>query len=417
MRRNKVIAAVAAALLATAALSACGSDDDTKTASTGGGTSPSAAGGGTIDSSKPPVVLSVNALKIQAVDILTPTLAGAEAAANVINAKGGIGGRKVEIKSCNTMYQPATGAKCARQTVSDKATAMVGCEPTWGNSGLPILSKAKIPTFNCPNTEPDWTDPWSFALTLGVNGDNQALATYLCTRDDVKKVVVFTQDIPVSRSATPAAVDPVLKGCGKSASYVYYPITGADLTPDVAKAVALKPDFVMTLGGGALAVQVFKLFTQAGMSPDKMSASGNAFANKSVLEPAGAAMDGVYGAVNVRSWSDTSDPGVAEYRKAMESSDVDAEDTITETAYMTVMAIDTAAQEIGADAFDSQSLADWMNKANNVAIPTSREILNPGPEGYPQIKQPYNQIVQWKGGKLNVITEGTDDGWVRGFGG
>jgi ABC-type branched-subunit amino acid transport system substrate-binding protein len=417
MRRNQVIAALAAALLCTTALAACGSDDDAKTASTaGGGASTSASGGGgAVDSSKPPVVLSVNALKIQAVDLLTPYVAGAQAAADALNAKGGIGGRKVEIDSCNTMYQPATGAKCARETASKKATAMIGCEPTWANSGLPILGKAKIPSFNCPNVEADWKDPWSFGLTLGTNGDNRAFASYLCTRDDVKKVVAFVQDIPISHSATPAAMDPVLKGCGKTAEYVYYPITGADLTPDVAKAAALKPDFVLTQAGGALALQVFKLFSQAGISADKMGASGNAFAKKDVLTPAGATMDGVYGSINVRSWSDTSDPGVAEYQKAMASAGVDADDVNPETAYMTVMAIATAGEEIGADAFDSQSLADWMNKANNVAIPTSREILNPGPTGYPQIKQPYNQIVQWKDGKLNVVTDGTDDGWIKGF--
>jgi len=32
-----------------------------------------------------------------------------------------------------------------------------------------------------------------------------------------------------------------------------------------------------------------------------------------------------------------------------------------------------------------------------------------------ELKQPYVQIVQWKDGKLNVVTEGTEDGWVKMF--
>jgi ABC-type branched-subunit amino acid transport system substrate-binding protein len=416
MRRNHAILGLVAALSCTAALSACGSSDSTSTSSTASGTTAGsgAAATGKIDSSKPPVTLQLNTLKIQAVDLLTPYGAGANAAADVINAQGGIGGRKVEIATCNTMYQPATVATCAHKAVSAKATATFGCDPTWAIGGLPITSKAEIPSFNCPTAAGDYTNPWNVGLTGG-SGTNHAIAEYLCTQSDIKKVAAFVQDIPLSHQQTPPSMTPVLTACGKTITYYYYPITGADLTPDVTKVAATKPDFVLTQAGGPIAVQVFKLFEQAGIPATKLGGSVNAFAYDAVLKPSGSAADGLRGGVEVQSWGDTGNPDVAAYLKAMEGSGVDPQDGNPETAYMVVMAIYTAAKKIGFDKFDSASLAKYMTTANNVSLPLNRDILNPGPADSPSIKQPYSQMVQWKDGKLQILTQGNNLGWFKGF--
>ncbi|MBF6621347.1 MAG: ABC transporter substrate-binding protein [Patulibacter sp.] len=419
MRRTQVIAALVAALTSVSVLTACG-DDDTEEAAGGAAATTTATGsqgesGGAIDDSKEPIVVALNALKVQAVDLLTPYEAGAEAAANKINAAGGFGGRKVVVESCNTGYQPATTVTCARKTLAKKPVATIGCEPTWPNAGLPIYAKAKVPSFNCINVPEDYENPMNFGMTQGQAGDQRAVARYLCTRDDVKKVAVFTQDIPFQHEAAPASIGPPLKECGKSVTYTYYPITGGDLAPAAAKAVKGDPDFVITLGGGPLAVQIYKALGQAGIPADRVFASGNAVAYESVFKPGGAALDGAYGVVEVMSWGETSDPDVAEYMEAMEGSSVDARDANPQTAYMQMMTLYTAAKEVGFDKFDSASLTEFMSTANDVAVPLTPGIRNPGPKGAPQVKQPYAQIVQWKDGKLNIVREGTEDGWVMAF--
>jgi ABC-type branched-subunit amino acid transport system substrate-binding protein len=403
-------------------VAACGDDDDNESgagaaapAATTDAAAGSDSGAGQVDESKPPVVLALNSLKIPLVDLLTPYEAGAAAAAKKINAEGGFGGRKVVIESCNTQYQPATTAACARKALDKDPMAMIGCDPTWPNAGLPIFERAKVPSFNCINTEQDYTNPYNFGMTGGQDGDQRAAARWLCTKADVKKVLVFTQDIPFQRANAPKVIGTPLKECGKSASYVFYPTTGADLTPFVGKAARSKPDFVITLGGGPLAVQIFKQFQQSGISADRIIGSANAFAYEQVLKPAGDAMEGAIGTIETKSWGQTDDPGIAEYLKAMEGEDYDAQDTNPLTAYMSVMTVYTAAKEIGFDKFDTASLKEFMDSANNVQVPTTRDILNPGPEGYPQIKQPYVQIVQWKDGKLSPVLEGTEDGWVKAF--
>ncbi len=417
MRRNQLVAALVAACASVSVLAACGDDAEDTSSNSGAATSTAANGesGGGIDKSKEPLVVALNALKIQAVDLLTPYEAGSAAAAKQINAQGGFGGREVVVESCNTAYQPATAVACARKIVDKKPVASIGCEPTWASSGLPTLAKAKIPSFNCINVEEDYTNPMSFGMTQGNTGGQRAMSRWLCTRDDVQKVAVFTQDIPISHTSVPKAIGETLKECGKSATYTYYPITGADLLPHVSKAAKGKPDFVIAVGGGALAVQIYKLFGQAGIPADKIGISANAMAYEQVLKPAGAAIEGAYASLETQAWGDTEDPGVAAYLKAMEGSGVDARDVNPQTAYMQMMTLYTAAKEIGFDTFDSASLVEFMNTANGVAVPNSREILNPGPKEYPQVKQPFSQIAQWKDGKLLPVTEGTEEGWVRAF--
>jgi hypothetical protein len=52
---------------------------------------------------------------------------------------------------------------------------------------------------------------------------------------------------------------------------------------------------------------------------------------------------------------------------------------------------------------------------NGMKEPLGKEIVSPGPEKYPSIRHPYIQVVQINNGKLDPVTEGTEDGWVKIF--
>src|SRR4051812_47523355 len=113
--RRSALVALTVGALAAFGVTACGGDDDDTTSSTAASApaststgSASAGATGQIDSSKPETLIDVHALKIPAVDLLTPYMAGANAAADVINAQGGFGGSKVVIQGCNTQYSPPT---------------------------------------------------------------------------------------------------------------------------------------------------------------------------------------------------------------------------------------------------------------------------------------------------------------------
>jgi ABC-type branched-subunit amino acid transport system substrate-binding protein len=339
--------------------------------------------------------------------------AGANAAANTINAAGGVGGRKIVITSCNSMFQPSTATICAHEAVAAHAIAMVGCENAWGNSGLVVLSAAKVPSLNCPTPgTADVTNPWSFGLVPS-DGEDQGFASYECSRPDIHKVGFLAVNVP-SEISTFAGYLKVLKACGKTATPVFYPETATDVTPYVQKIVAAKPDFVHCDCFPSQIVQIVQVLEGSGIPASKFVTSSSAL-TPSALSESAKVLNGVFTMAQFTPYQDTSDPQVAAYLKAMNGS-VHTHDTDAEWGYMYVMVIDTAAKQIGASNFNSVTLAKFLSTQNNVPLALSRSVVNPGPSFAPQEKQPWIRIYQWMNGNYNVVPAGpSKDGWVEGW--
>src|SRR5438067_6389381 len=104
MRMKNAIAGVIVAVLAGSGVAA--------SASSGSGSSTR------IDSSKRPVRLELITFQVPGSDLLTAMKAGAVGAAKAINAKGGFGGRKVIIDTCNSMLQAGPATSCAHTTLA-----------------------------------------------------------------------------------------------------------------------------------------------------------------------------------------------------------------------------------------------------------------------------------------------------------
>ncbi len=424
LRARTAVAAVVTALLCGGALAACGGDDDDgATEASSGATATTAASdakpSGTIDESKDPIHFALISIKIPGVSLLDWHQAGAEAAAKKINAAGGIGGREVIIDTCNSQMQPAVATNCARKTLENDPTAQLGCETTWSATGLKLYARAEVPSFNCTNTPDDFNNPWSFGLSASAFGGFRGVARHLCGQADVKKVVMFTQDIPQQRREAPGAIEPILEGCGKSVSFVYYPLTGADLSPFIQKAAKEDPDFVITLAGAPMMVQMFRGFAQAGIPAEKISAPDSGTDYETVLSRADGALDGALISTQFTSWGQPEDPEVGEFLQAMEDSgsDLDPRNSSAVWGYQSVMWFNEVAQRIGPDKFDGKSLAEFMRTETDVDMVLSRKLLNPGPEGFPQVKQPYVQLVRWDGEneRMVPIEEGTEGGWIKAY--
>ena len=366
---------------------------------------------------KPPIRIALITLKLPGGggNILDPMSAGVNGALKAIAAQGGWGGRKVIIDTCNSLISPPVATTCAHRTAAKKPVAMIGCEPVWGVTGLSVYARAKIPSLNCLTAGQDFTNPWSFGINASRYGQQRGMMRYLCTRPDVKTVVIFTYDIPSQHTEAPAAVDPILNGCGKKAEYVYYPLTAADFTPYIAQALQLKPDFVETSLQGTQAVTVFKGFQQSGFPASKMAAPDTAWDYNLTLKAAGSAMDGAYAEGQFLPWSLTGNPDIQAYIKAMKAAGVDYRVPNTQWGYEYIMWLYTAAKAIGFDKFNGVTLGAYMRKATGVHMPISRTFTNPGPKQYPQAKQPYVVISKWKNGKSTIVLTGKK-GWFLGLG-
>ncbi|WP_031036984.1 ABC transporter substrate-binding protein [Streptomyces sp. NRRL F-5650] len=96
----------------------------------------------------------------------------AQAYARRLNADGGIGGRKIDVLTCNDHNNSVAAAKCARRAVKENVVAVVGSYSQHADAFFPVLEGARIPYiggYGLTNTE--FTSPLSYP----VNGGQPAL--------------------------------------------------------------------------------------------------------------------------------------------------------------------------------------------------------------------------------------------------
>ncbi|MCZ7531587.1 MAG: ABC transporter substrate-binding protein [Acidimicrobiia bacterium] len=71
---------------------------------------------------------------------------GAIGAALMVNEAGGIGGRPVEVLTCDTANDPNTAAECGRMMVDEGVVALTGVLSVHADQFLPLMEENKIPS-------------------------------------------------------------------------------------------------------------------------------------------------------------------------------------------------------------------------------------------------------------------------------
>jgi len=90
----------------------------------------------------------------------------AKAYETYVNARGGIGGRPLEVIVCDEQFDPAVAATCARQAVEENVVAVVGSFTFFAESIVPVIEKSSISWFGpcCPITPSELTSKYSFPI-------------------------------------------------------------------------------------------------------------------------------------------------------------------------------------------------------------------------------------------------------------
>ncbi|WP_419842105.1 ABC transporter substrate-binding protein [Candidatus Poriferisodalis sp.] len=177
-RSWRAIAAILAVFALTAA--ACGSDDDDDGASTtqpapettqaAAPTTQAAAPTTTEAMAAMPSGEPIRVMTVTTLNAAGPTYANiantANAYAAYINARGGIGGRPLEVTVCDEQFDPAVAATCAREAVEEDMVAVVGSFTFFAESIVPVIAESDITWFGpcCPITPSELTSPHSFPI-------------------------------------------------------------------------------------------------------------------------------------------------------------------------------------------------------------------------------------------------------------
>ncbi len=125
-----------------------------------------------------------------------PGLRGAELAAKDINARGGVGGRQIEIVAFDTKTDPQAAAEAAKKALAAGVVAGVGYGDTnFVLAAAPIFMAQKVPFITSGATHPDLPKRLGrnfFMVPFGDDDQAHAIADYAAKTLRVKKAAVWT---------------------------------------------------------------------------------------------------------------------------------------------------------------------------------------------------------------------------------
>lgn len=313
------------ALTLTFVAAACGDDSGSSADTTSGGGATTAAGAATtaaaaettttVELTGPPIKLMVFFEGTGAV-ATAEVPDGAKAAADAINAAGGIGGSPIELEQCDLKNDPNAARECGNKAVADGVVAVVG--PVSANAGeyFPILEAAQIPVVgNVPAAAADFTSPASFPLYGGIVSASGGLADVLVSQAGAKVISLARIDLAAASAIAIFANQSLSRDGLAVKNDVSIPVGAPDMATYVASVLQGGTDGVLVGLAGQDATNFIIALKQA--NPDiPISATTTDFAG--VIDALGPAANGIY----VTSFFNnaTTDPdGFGKYQAAMEA--------------------------------------------------------------------------------------------------
>jgi branched-chain amino acid transport system substrate-binding protein len=252
-RRRTAVAVLAGALALTVA--ACGSDSssgDSKSGSSGSG-SATPAGASALGTRNP---ASGQPIKIGFIsDGRTPAfdntaeITAANAVVHYLNDyQSGIGGRPVQLVTCESKADPAVAADCATEFIKDKVLLTVIGSTTATPYAWKPLHDANIPLFGYGNADKDLLSDRSSTFILSGTGSATDVPMGLAKEKNLKKVTVVAVDIPVATGYYRDTGAPIFKKAGIDLSVVPVPLGQADMTPEMTRVAGGGPTEVHIVG-------------------------------------------------------------------------------------------------------------------------------------------------------------------------
>jgi branched-chain amino acid transport system substrate-binding protein len=299
-------------------VSSCGGDDEpdasdaasTTAATDSGGT----AGGGAAPTGEPIKVMTVTTLN--AAGPTYPNIANtANAYASYINARGGIGGRPLEVTVCDEQFDPAVATTCARQAVDEGMVSIVGSFTFFAESIVPVIAESGITWFGacCPITPSELTSPYSFNIG---NQPMYAVGAVKKAVDDgcenINAVLIDGGQIFIP------PMENAMKALGKSfGEIVILPPAAQDYSAEVAQATS-GADCVLSIISETPFITWNTAWAQSGTEAQQYGPQGNL----NEISAAGNE-DATNGNIIVGMYPDISTEPWAEYRVALDEAGLD----------------------------------------------------------------------------------------------
>ncbi|SEG49538.1 ABC-type branched-chain amino acid transport system, substrate-binding protein [Thermomonospora echinospora] len=182
-----------------------------------------------------------------------PAAAGLRAYVSDLNKRGGVNGRKVDLKILDDGSDVAKGRVNIQQFSSEKRLAIFGfILSNLSLAGLPVAESRKTPIVGLggPGKLFEPVKSYFFSYELRAERLESAILNYIATRtegDGIEKprVAVFSVDTPSNRDMVELAVKNIKSRGWTHTTTQYMPVAPTDVTAQAAEIKASDPDYVL----------------------------------------------------------------------------------------------------------------------------------------------------------------------------
>jgi branched-chain amino acid transport system substrate-binding protein len=179
--------------------------------------------------------------------------------------RGGIGGRPIEVVSCETGADPAGGTDCANQMVDANVVAVALGQSTVAESIWEPLHQAGIPSMffqaagDDLNADPDTSFVISNPLTTAFG-----LPISVAEDEGTDEVAFVVIDVPVAVTFFESFGQQILENAGLDYELVRVPPGTADMTSQMSEIVDSPAGVVQVIGNDAFCIAAFQGLSAAG---------------------------------------------------------------------------------------------------------------------------------------------------------
>jgi ABC-type branched-subunit amino acid transport system substrate-binding protein len=216
-----------------------------------------------------------------------------EAYFDMVNAKGGVNGRKIKMISLDDAYSPPKTVEQTRKLVEqEEVLAIVGALGTPTNSATrKYLNSKKVPQIFISTGAAKWDDPKNFPYTTQLyppyQMEGQIFAKYILENKPDAKLGVFSQNDDSGKDYVKGLKD----GLGDKASKIIvkevtYETSDPTVDSQIVNLKASGADTVFTMATPKFGAQAIKKIAELGWKPLNFVVSVSS-SIKGVLEPAG----------------------------------------------------------------------------------------------------------------------------------
>ncbi|CUU56939.1 branched-chain amino acid transport system substrate-binding protein [Parafrankia irregularis] len=291
-RRRLVRAGLAAPLAALLFVAACGSDEETTPSPADASAAAGALGPVDKAAGEPVKIGIVSDGKSAGIDN-SVQFAVADATAKYLNEhRGGIGGRPVEVVTCETQADPAKGTDCGNQLVEKNVVAVAVGESAVAEAVWKPLSDADIPTMFFGAGSPSiLSDPTSFT----VGDPNFAvlnLPISLAKDEGIKKVTTVVIDVPAALHSAEEVAPGLMKKAGLEYQLIRIAPGTADMTPQMQSVVSNESGLVFIIGNDSFCISAINGLRSVGYD-GKVSAISQCITDATRKAVPGDALEGM----------------------------------------------------------------------------------------------------------------------------